>query len=323
MKTIIIDSSVYVPKQVVSNDVYEKKFNLEKNWIEKRTGIQLRHLAEETQSTSDLAVEAIKPILSRNSEPIEFILCATSTPDSLLPSTANKICNKLDLNHDVFCFDIMAACSGFLYALSVANAFIQSGLYQSGIVVGSDKMSAIINQEDPYTCTLFGDAAGAFLLKKSSHSDKGIISTVLGSDSTGVDKLFIKAGGSEIPMTSQRLLNNEHYVTMLGKEVFINAVNKMTSMIDKVTEKSGLSSKEIHYIIPHQANQRISDAVYDKLGRPEHVKMFSIIKNHGNIVNASIPVTYHCYQKEMSSNKNMIMVSFGAGFNFGALHIRT
>lgn len=320
----IIDSNIYVPETIVTNDFYEKKFNLEKNWISKRTGIQSRHLAKDNEATSDLAVKAIEPMLKRNNEPIQFLICATSTPDSLLPSTANRICKKLNLNQSVFCFDIMAACSGFLYALSIANAFILSGMYSSGIVVGAEKMSTIINSNDPYTSPLFGDGAGAFLVKNTSnYQHRGIISTFLESDSAGIDKLFIRSGGSEHPITIDDIKNNHQYVTMDGKDVFINAIMQMVNSIEQVILKSKLQNGEVDFIIPHQANQRISDAVFDKMSHLKKATMCSIIEKFGNIATASIPVTYHLYQDQFTDNKNIIMVSFGAGFNFGAIHIHT
>lgn len=323
MNTIIIDSNIYIPAEQIGNAFFEEKFALERDWVEQRSGIVSRRAASESESTSDLAVKAIKPLLERNKNKIEFILCATSTPDSLLPSTANKICSKLQIDNALFSFDIMAACSGFLYTLAVANSFISTGLCQSGIIVGADKMSAIINPEDSITSPLFGDGAGAFLLGKSSLENKGIISTILESDSRGIDKLFIKAGGSEFPMTASRLEAKEHYVSMIGKTVFLDAIKRMTSMIEQIISKNQLSLADIDYIIPHQANQRISDLVYENLGKPSHITMCSIIKNHGNIVNASIPVTYHLFKDEIGPNKNVIIVSFGAGFNYGAHLLRT
>lgn len=322
MGVIIIDSHSYIPDNIVYNDFYEKKFNLKNDWVSKRTGIISRHLATSSEATSDLAVNAIRPLLARNKEPIDFIICATSTPDSLLPSTANQIGKKLGLNESLFCFDIMAACSGFLYALAMANAFIKSGMYQSGIIVGADKMSAIINQNDPYTSPLFGDGAGAFLLKRSCNKEKGILASILGSDNSGTDKLFIKAGGSETPLTIERLEKKENYVTMKGKDVFIHAISRMTSMIEDVLKKNNISMHEVDYIIPHQANKRITDAVSEKIGLP-NAKMCNIIENHGNIVNASIPVAYHLFQKQIGTDKNIVMVAFGAGFNYGAHYLRT
>jgi 3-oxoacyl-[acyl-carrier-protein] synthase-3 len=317
-----MDSSIYIPEKNIKNDFFEKKFALEDGWIEKRTGIMTRNVAH-SESTSDLAVKAIIPLLERNKEKIDFILCATSTADSLLPSTANKICDKLHLNNTVFCFDIMAACSGFLFTLAVANSFINSGLCKTGIIVGAEKMATIIDQDDSLTSPLFGDAAGAFLIGKSPLENKGIVSTLLESDSTGVDKLFIKSGGSEFPLTVERLQAKEHYVTMHGRDVFINATKQMTSMIEQIIEINQLSLKDIHYIIPHQANKRISEAIYKNLGCPAHITMCNIIEEHGNIVNASIPVAYHLFKNQIGSNKNVIFVSFGAGFNYGAHLLRT
>ncbi|MDR3501609.1 MAG: beta-ketoacyl-ACP synthase 3 [Legionella sp.] len=323
MNTSILDSHCYIPAKEVANDVFETRFNLDHDWIERRTGIKLRHKASPDEATSDLAVKAVRPILERNNLPIDFLLCATSTPDSLLPATANKICNKLNLNHNLFCFDVMAACSGFLHLLATANALIRSGLYKNGIIVGVEKMSAIINDDDPQTSPLFGDGAGAFLVGENFEEHKGIIASALGSDSSGIDKLYIKAGGSEIPLTQERLMNKEHYVSMLGKDVFINAIKQMNNMIEQVLEKSNLNLGEIDYIIPHQANQRISDALYEKLGSPKHIKMCNTIAEYGNIGNASVPVAYHSFKHEIGTDKHIILVSFGAGFNYSAHLIKT
>lgn len=217
----------------------------------------------------------------------------------------------------------MAACSGFLHLLAMANALIHSGFYKNGIIVGVEKMSAIINDDDPQTSPLFGDGAGAFLVGPHCQQHPGIIASVLGSDSSGVDKLYIKAGGSEIPLTQERLFNKEHYVSMLGKEVFINAIKQMNNMIEQVLEKSNFTLSDIDYIIPHQANQRISDALYEKLGSPEHITMCNTIAKYGNMGNASIPVTYHSFKQQIGANKHIILVSFGAGFNYSAHLIKT
>lgn len=215
----------------------------------------------------------------------------------------------------------MAACASFLYTLSVANAFLMSGMYKRGIVVGADKMSAIINSDDPYTAPLFGDGAGAFLVEKSEDPEIKIVSTFLKSDNNGIDKLFIKAGGSELPLNEELLKIKDNYVTMLGKDVFVNAIERMAESISYVANDAGLSLSEIDYIIPHQANQRIISAVYKKLNC-NHLKFCSIIENHGNIINASIPTSYHLYKNLFGVASNIIMVAFGGGYNYGALLLK-
>jgi 3-oxoacyl-[acyl-carrier-protein] synthase-3 len=303
----ILETAYFLPKNIVKNDIYEKKFDLKAGWIEQRTGIIQRHVADSDVYSSDLACNAIDQL--NGFHDTEFIICTSSTPDSLLPSNANRIAQKLALDQ-IVCFDLMSGCSSFLYGLIVANSLLDSGLFKRGLVVGTEKMEMIIDQNDRVTSPIFGDSAAVWFIEHIG--DKNIKALHWESDSKGVDDLYI-------PIINQNNVESlpQPKVVMNGKHVFKNAVNKMSESILKSLNAAGMTIDDIDYLIPHQANKRIIQEVGIKIGFPEEKILISITQL-GNVVSSSIPITYHM-NKEKLSGKNILLVAFGAGYNFGSM----
>lgn len=300
----IVETACYLPEHIKKNDVYEKEFDLPCGWIEQRTGIIERHVADNDVYSSDLACRAIERL--NNSNTAEFLICTSSTPDSLLPSNANRIAQKLALNN-IVCFDLMAGCSSFLYGMVVANALLQNGLFKRGLIVATEKMNMIIDQNDRITAPIFGDSSAVWLVEKQKTNN--IKAIYWGSDSTGVDDLYIPIFNGDTSFKPKVVMN--------GKHVFKNAVNKMAESILKSLNTASMKIDDIDYIIAHQANKRIIEQVGMKIGVPEDKVLISI-ETLGNIVSSSIPITYH-NNKEKLSGKNIALVAFGAGYNFGSI----
>ncbi|KTD59934.1 3-oxoacyl-ACP synthase III family protein [Legionella shakespearei] len=308
----LINSSAYVPKKKVLNSYYEQKFGLSRGWIEQRTGIRCRHQAESDLLVSELAANSVKLVIQEEL-PIDFLICTTSTPDSLLPSTANKIAAILKIEK-ILCFDLMSGCAGFLQALIVANSLLENGYYKRGIIVAAEKMSIIIDEDDPVCAPIFGDASSAWLVEHSS--EQNVKASYIDNDTDGVHFLYIPTCHN---LVDKQQMYFSSKVFMDGKNVFKYAVNSMCTSISEVLNAAQMTMDDIDYIIPHQANLRIINAIA-KQSNINSDKVLTVIQNHGNIVNASIPLTLHVY-KELLHNKNILMTAFGAGFNFGAMII--
>ena len=313
----------YVPDYVLTNAELEKLVDTTDEWILSRTGISERRILKgEGKGTSDMAVEAVKGLLAKrgiDASEIDLLICATTTPDMQFPATANIITDKVGAKN-AFGFDINAACSGFIYALTTASKYIESGLYKKIVVVGGDKMSSIINYEDRTTCIIFGDGAGAVLLEPSNDGN-GIIDAILRSDGSGRVHLHQKAGGSAKPASKETLEAKEHYVYQEGQSVFRFAVTNMAEVSAEIMEKNHLTSEDVAWLVPHQANKRIIDATAQRMGvGPEKVMLN--IQKYGNTTNGTIPLCLWEWENQLKKGDNIILAAFGGGFTWGSVYIK-
>ncbi|MBL7784447.1 MAG: ketoacyl-ACP synthase III [Chitinophagales bacterium] len=313
----------YVPDYVLTNHELEKLVDTDNEWISSRTGISERRILKgKGKATSDMAVEAVRLLLDKTNHlptDIDMLICATVTPDMTFPSTANVICDKVGMRN-IPSFDVGAACSGFLYALTIGKQFIETQACRRIIVVGADKMSSIIDYEDRTTCVLFGDGAGAVLLEARADGT-GIIDSILKSDGAGRHFLHMKAGGSANPPTRETIIAKEHYVYQDGPQVFKFAVKGMADVAAEVMERNGLKGEDIAWLVPHQANKRIIDATANRMGLPAEKVMLNIQK-YGNTTAATIPLCLWEWEKQLHKNDKLILAAFGGGFTWGATYLR-
>jgi 3-oxoacyl-[acyl-carrier-protein] synthase III len=313
----------YVPPDLLTNADLEKIIDTTDEWITSRTGIKERHILKgEGMGTSDLAVPAVLEILRKrkiDASEIDLLICATTTPDMVFPATANIITDKAGLTN-AFGYDINAACSGFLYALTTGAKFIESGTHKKVIVVGADKMSSILNYEDRATCIIFGDGCGAVLLE-ASEDGCGIIDSVLKSDGSGRAFLHQKAGGSAKPASIETVTNKEHFVYQEGQTVFKFAVTNMADVAYEIMERNNLTSDDIAWLVPHQANKRIIDATRNRMGLPEEKTMVNI-QRYGNTTNGTLPLCLWDWEKQLKKGDNVVLAAFGGGFTWGATYIK-
>ncbi len=313
----------YVPDYKLSNKVLETMVDTTDEWIKTRTGIEERRiLKEEGKGSSDLAVPAIQEILRKkniDAKEIDCIICATVTPDMVFPATANVIADKLGATN-AWGFDLQAACSGFLYGLTTGASFIESGRYKKVIVVGAEKMSAIIDYTDRATCIIFGDGAGAVLLEPTTEGT-GVLDSILRSDGSGRHHLHMKAGGSVKPATVETVTAKEHYVYQEGQSVFKFAVKGMADVSAELMEKNNLKADDISWLVPHQANLRIISATAERMGLPMDKVMINIQK-FGNTTAATIPLCLWEWEKQLNKGDNIVLAAFGGGFTWGATWIK-
>lgn len=321
VKFLGIGSSV--PDKVLSNVDFEKMIDTSDEWIRSRTGISERRISEPEVASSDLAYEAsIKALEDANIGPedIDGIIVGTITPDFIFPSTACVLQGRLGA-YQAFAFDVLAGCSGFIYALHVAKGLIQGGTAKKLLVVGAETLSKIMNYEDRTTCILFGDGAGAAVISVSETP--GILSSCLGANGDGWDLLYMPGGGSRIPTSEESVKNGSHFLKMEGKEVFKEAVKALQNSSLEAIEQAGITPDDIDLLIPHQANYRIIDAVRRRLELPEE-KVFSNLDRYGNTSSASVPIALDEAVKSGRLKKGDIVVfsAFGAGFTWGASVVR-
>ncbi|MEL6864588.1 MAG: beta-ketoacyl-ACP synthase III [Bacteroidota bacterium] len=314
----------YVPDYVLTNKELETMVDTNDEWIRSRTGIQERRLLkpESGMVGSDMGVEAVKGLLEKTGTSvaeIDLLICATVTADRIFPDNANTICDKLGAKN-AFGFDINAACSGFLFSLTTAAKFIETGTYQKVVVVGMDVMSSIIDYEDRATCVIFGDGAGAVLLQ-AQEDGNGIIDYLLKGDGSGRVHLHMKAGGSAKPATLETVEAREHFVYQEGRPVFKRAVKGMTETVKKVMKRNGLKPEEVHWVVPHQANIRIINAVADAMDFPIERVMINIQK-YGNTTSGTLPLCLWDYEKQLNKGDNIILTAFGGGFTWGATYLK-
>lgn len=313
----------YVPDYVLTNKELEQMVDTNDEWIKSRTGISERRILKgEGLGTSFMGAEAVKKLCEKKGiDPLEIdvVICATVTPDHQFPATANLICDKAGCKN-AWSFDIMAACSGFLYALETGSKFIESGKYKKVIVVGADKMSSIIDYEDRATCIIFGDGAGAVLLEPD-ETGHGILDTALYSDGSGFEHLHQKAGGSVKPASHQSVEAKEHFVYQEGKHVFKFAVTRMADVSVEIMERNNLTSDDVAWLVPHQANLRIIDATANRMGLDTSKVMINIEK-YGNTTAGTIPLCLWEWEKKMKRGDNIILSAFGGGFTWGAVYVK-
>ena len=312
----------YIPDYVLDNKELEKLVDTNDEWIVSRTGIKERRILKGVKGSSDLGAEAIKGLLKKtntSAEEIDLIICATVTPDMLFPSTACLIANKIGAGN-ICAFDISAACSGFLYALTTASKFIESGSYKKVIVVGCDKMSSIIDYTDRTTCVLFGDGAGAALLEPNTEG-YGIMDYILKSDGNGAEFLKLKAGGSLHPASHETVDAKEHYIYQDGQPVFKKAVQSMADVSEEIMQKNNLSADDVAWLVPHQANKRIIDATSRRMGVGDDKVMLNI-ERYGNTTAGTIPLCLWDWEKQLNKGDNLILAAFGGGFTWGSIYLK-
>ena len=310
----------YVPDYKLTNAELEKMIETNDEWIRTRTGISERRILKgENKACSDLAVPAVEEILKKkNIDPLEIdcIICATVTPDMVFPATANIIADKIGATK-AWGFDLSAACSGFLYALNTGAALIETGRYKKIIVVGADKMSAIVDYTDRSTCIIFGDGGGAVLLEPN-HENYGVLDSILKSDGKGKDYLHMKAGGSLKPASVETVTAKEHYIYQEGKAVFKFAVTGMADVSAEIMERNNLTANDVAWLVPHQANLRIIDATANRMGISTDKVMINIQK-YGNTTAATIPLCLWEWEKQLHKGDNIILAAFGGGFTWGSI----
>ncbi len=313
----------YVPEYRLTNAELEKMVDTNDEWIRTRTGISERRiLKEEGKGSSDMAVPAVLELCKKRGispEEIDCLICATVTPDMVFPATANIICNKIGAIN-AFSFDIMAACSGFLYAVTTGTAFIESGRYKKVVIVGVDKMSSIVDYSDRTTCIIFGDGAGAILLEPTEEK-VGVLDSLLKSDGSGSKFLHMKAGGSVKPSTVETVLAKEHFVYQEGQAVFKFAVKGMADVSYELMQRNNLTGDDIAWLVPHQANLRIIDATANRMGLPKEKVMVNIQK-YGNTTAGTLPLCLWEWEKQLKKGDNIILAAFGGGFTWGATWVK-
>ena len=313
----------YVPEYRLTNKILETMVDTNDEWIRSRTGIEERRILKgEGLGSSDMAVEAVKELLKKRGigpDEIDCLICATVTPDMVFPATANITCDKVGINN-AFSFDIGAACSGFLYALTTGSTLIESGRFKKVIVVGVDKMSSIIDYSDRATCIIFGDGAGAVLLE-ATEDECGVKDSILKSDGSGRQFLHMKAGGSVKPSTVDTVLAKEHYVYQEGQAVFKFAEKGMADVSYELMERNNLTADDIAWLVPHQANLRIIDATANRMNLPKEKVMINIQK-YGNTTAATIPLCLWEWENQLNKGDNIILAAFGGGFTWGATWIK-
>ena len=304
----------YLPEKIVTNDDLAKKVDTSDDWITKRTGIKKRHIANEDQLTSHLAINAAKNALKDiDVSQIDGVILATTTPDLTFPATATKVASYLGIKG--FAFDVQAVCSGFVYALNIANNFIKVGQNKNILVIGAETLSKIVNWQDRNTCVLFGDGAGAVVLSATENSDKGILSTSLYADGNLNNILNTDGGVGKNQQAG--------FIHMEGKEVFRHAVDKMADCVVKSLDKINLKSADIDLLIPHQANERILASVGKKLGLSSD-KVISVVKDHANTSAASIPLAldYALKNNRVKENDIVVLEALGGGLTWGSIVIK-
>ncbi|MBL7894928.1 MAG: ketoacyl-ACP synthase III [Bacteroidia bacterium] len=318
-KAYITSTGSYLPESILSNEMICEMVDTSDEWIQERCGVKERRiLKDKDKATAYMAAEAAKKALQKggiSKDDIEVIIVATATPEHPFPSTASIVSEMLGIKR-AFCFDVSAACSGFLYALNIGARLIESNAYKSVLVIGSDKMSSIMDYTNRNTCVLFGDGAGAVVLKPTNNGF-GIGESLLETDGSGYQNLYQKAGGSLFPATADTVLNKEHSISMNGPAVFKMAVENMVGCCKNLLEKHQIQKSEIDYLIPHQANKRIITATADYL----EMKMEKVALNihkYGNTTCASIPICLDEWSSKFKNGDKLILCAFGAGYTYGS-----
>jgi 3-oxoacyl-[acyl-carrier-protein] synthase-3 len=313
----------FVPEDKLTNADLEKMVDTNDEWIRTRTGIEERRILKgEGKATSDLVVPAVKQLCEkRGIDPmeIECLIVGTVTPDMVFPSTANIACDKLGAKN-AWGFDISAACSGFLYPLTLGASLIESGRYKKVVVCGADKMSAIIDYTDRSTCIIFGDGGGAVLLEPNEEG-LGVLDSILKSDGSGAQYLHMKAGGSLRPATIETVTAKEHYIYQSGQAVFKFAVKGMADVSAELLERNHLTGDDIAWLVPHQANLRIIDATAERMGLSKEKVMININK-YGNTTAATLPLCLWDWEKKLKKGDNLVLAAFGGGFTWGATLVK-
>ena len=313
----------YLPEYRLTNAILETMVDTSDEWITTRTGIKERRILQDTdKGTSYLAIEAAKDLMRKaNLDPldIDLVLLGSATPDMPVASTAVYVATQIGATN-AFAYDIQAACSNFLYGMSTAARYIESGKYKKVLLIGADKMSSIIDYTDRTTCIIFGDGGGAVLFEPNTEG-YGVKDEFLRSDGSGRQFLKIEAGGSLMPPSEETVRDKKHYVFQDGKSVFKFAVSNMADVAEKIMERNGLTHEDVHWLVPHQANKRIIDATAKRMGL-DASKVMMNIEMYGNTTSATLPLLLHDYEKQLRKGDNLVFAAFGGGFTWGALYLK-
>ncbi len=311
----------YLPPDVLTNAELARMVDTSDEWIVERTGIRERRILKgEGLGTSHMGAEAVRGLLKKTGtalSDVELLICATTTPDFVHPATANLICDMVGI-HGIGSFDVQAACSGFIYALTVAAQFIRAGTYRKIVVVGADKMSAVVDYTDRATCVIFGDGAGAVLVEPSRKF--GIVDTMICSDGSGMPYLHQPAGGSRMPPTAETVARRLHSVHQEGAAVYKFAVVGMTEVVNGLMQRNHLKKDDIDWFVPHQANKRIIETIAARMQLPMQRVMMTIHK-YGNSTAATIPLCLWDYEPKLKAGDRMLLVAFGGGFTWGGIYL--
>ena len=313
----------YLPDFILTNQLLETMVDTNDDWITSRTGIKERRiLKKEGEGTSYLAIKAAQDLIEKkNLDPLEIdlVLVATATPDMMVASTAAYTASEIGATN-AFSFDLQAACSSFLYGMSVASSYIESGRYKKVLLIGADKMSSIIDYTDRTTCIIFGDGAGAVLFEPNEEG-LGLQDEYLRTDGIGRNFLKMDAGGSILPASEETVKNKQHYVFQDGKSVFKFAVSNMADVSGKIMERNNLSHDDVQWLVPHQANKRIIDATARRMG-VEDSKVMMNIHRYGNTTSATLPLLLADYENQLNKGDNLVFAAFGGGFTWGSIYLK-
>ncbi len=312
----------YLPERRLTNADLERLVDTSNEWILERTGIRERRILGRGKGSAYMAIRAAEEALRKRglpAEAIDLVIVATVTPEHPFPATANIVANAIGA-HRAWGFDLEAACSSFLYGLSIAADSISAGRVERALVIGSDKMSSIIDYRDRATCVIFGDAAGAVLLEPTDE-EVGVMDYLHQADGSGCAYLHMKAGGSVLPPSVRTVRNRLHYVYQEGRQVFKHAVVQMAAVSEALMKKHSLTAEDIAFFVPHQANLRIIEAAAQRLGLPREKVMINIDR-YGNTTSATLPLCLYDYESQLKKGDNLILATFGGGFTWGALWLR-
>jgi len=313
----------YVPDYILTNHELAESLDTSDEWIMSRIGIKERRiLKEENEGTSFMGVRAVKNLLEKTNtkpEELDLVICATVTPDHVFPATANIIADKVGIKN-AFHFDLNAGCSGFLYALATGARYVESGMYKKVIIIGADKMSSIVDYTDRAVAPIFGDGAGAVMLDPNNEG-LGVIDMLLKSDGVGRQFLHQKAGGSVLPSSHKSIDDRLHYIYQDGQPVFKWAVSKMADVSVEMMKKHSLTSHDITYLVPHQANMRIISATAKRMGLDPKKVMINIEK-YGNTTAGTLPLCIADYESKLKKGDTLILSTFGAGFTWGSIYLK-
>lgn len=314
----------YVPQFVLTNKMLEDMVDTNDEWITSRTGIKERRVLkkEEGEGTSYLAIKAANDLIEkRNLDPteIDLVIVATATPDSTVASTAAFVASEIGAKN-AFAYDLLAACSSFLFGMSTVASYIESGRYKKVLLIGADKMSSILDYTDRTTCIIFGDGAGAALFEPNTEG-LGLQDEYLRADGSGRQFLGMEGGGSIMPATVESVNNKKHYIFQEGKTVFKFAVSNMAQAAERIMEQNNLISSDVTWLVPHQANKRIIDATANRMG-VDHSKVMMNIQRYGNTTSGTLPLLLYDYEKQLKKGDNLVFAAFGGGFTWGSIYLK-
>ena len=313
----------YVPEYVLTNKILATMVDTNDEWITSRTGIKERRiLKEQGQGTSFMAIKAAEQLLSKNNinpEDIDMVIMATATPDMPVASTGVYVASQIGAVN-AFSYDLAAACSSFLFGMSTAARYIESGRYKKVLLIGADKMSSIVDYTDRTTCIIFGDGAGAVLFEPNQEG-LGVQDEILCSDGVGRPSLKIDAGGSILPPSNQTIADKQHFIHQDGKTVFKFAVSKMADVSEKIMKRNNLTGEDISWLVPHQANKRIIDATSRRMNLPQDKVMLNIHR-YGNTTSATLPLCLFDYENQLKKGDNIVFAAFGGGFTWGSIYVK-